>query len=522
MPIEGAGARPTVGPDGNRPLVDGLRRWLGRHPVALVGLVDNHGQILPWPDDVALGPDHRVDDRSLLDLVVDDDRGRLTAAFLDAVDRGMATTTVRMASQPGTALTVDYFDLRDEIGGLVRLCRTAEGSASPTIAPVEATRPRVAVLTKGPNGEITAVDDDFCRLLGWARAEVVGSRSLSLIHPDDQSRAVDNWMSMVARRGQHTVRLRHRHKDGTYLWLETCNDLRDADPGRFEVRCQLIDVSAEMHAVDALRQQEELLRRVTEAVPVGLAHLAAAGGVTYANTALLRLLDVDGVASLADVLAALPARAADRLGPAVAAVAASGHDTELELDLHPPGPGREARARITLSAVRDGGTVTGVLLCVVDVTDLAGRAARDPLTGTLNRAGILAVLDHALADPGGHVGVAFVDLDDFKRVNDDHGHAAGDELLRRVAAAISEAVRDGDRVGRIGGDEFLVVCPKIPGQQELAGVAARVRGGVAAAGAAASVGTSMAAAGSCAAAELVGRADLAMYRAKRAPAGAGG
>ncbi len=84
-------------------------------------------------------------------------------------------------------------------------------------------------------------------------------------------------------------------------------------------------------------------------------------------------------------------------------------------------------------------------------------AATDPLTGALNRRSgerILAALD-------GPFRLLVVDLDDFKRVNDDHGHAFGDGVLRRTADAVRRAVRSDDAVVRWGGDEFVVIAPGV-------------------------------------------------------------
>jgi diguanylate cyclase (GGDEF)-like protein len=80
------------------------------------------------------------------------------------------------------------------------------------------------------------------------------------------------------------------------------------------------------------------------------------------------------------------------------------------------------------------------------------------LTGVLNRSSIIAALQGAL-DQAGAVGVAFIDLDGFKGVNDRRGHAAGDAVLVEVAQRLQAQVRAEDSVGRLGGDEFLVVCP---------------------------------------------------------------
>ncbi|HEY2838264.1 MAG TPA: diguanylate cyclase [Pirellulales bacterium] len=93
---------------------------------------------------------------------------------------------------------------------------------------------------------------------------------------------------------------------------------------------------------------------------------------------------------------------------------------------------------------------------------LVEAATHDSLTGLWNRPAILDALTNELnrADrEHGSVGVVTVDLDDFKRVNDSHGHPVGDEVLRAIGRAMRSNVRPYDSVGRIGGEEFLVVLP---------------------------------------------------------------
>ncbi len=106
------------------------------------------------------------------------------------------------------------------------------------------------------------------------------------------------------------------------------------------------------------------------------------------------------------------------------------------------------------------------------------RAATDPLTGLPNRARILDRVAMALANARRDnevVAVCYVDLDDFKRVNDDHGHAAGDTVLRAVAQRLVGALRAPDTVGRIGGDEFVVVTPRLRSRDDVPIVVARIR-----------------------------------------------
>ena len=104
------------------------------------------------------------------------------------------------------------------------------------------------------------------------------------------------------------------------------------------------------------------------------------------------------------------------------------------------------------------------------------QATHDALTGLPNRVLFLERLAGELssAGPETHVGVLFCDLDRFKQVNDGLGHAAGDELLRQVAARLRAAIRPCDTVGRLSGDEFAVLLPGLVGPGDAQGLADRV------------------------------------------------
>jgi diguanylate cyclase (GGDEF)-like protein len=127
---------------------------------------------------------------------------------------------------------------------------------------------------------------------------------------------------------------------------------------------------------------------------------------------------------------------------------------------------------LSLRSLSDSaGVVTGAVGCVSDVTDSAQlrhelevRASVDELTSCLNRAASLELVGRMTSAPnvaGEGSALIYIDLDGFKSVNDQFGHAAGDRLLVAAAVRLRGAVRDGDEIGRLGGDEFLAICPRV-------------------------------------------------------------
>jgi diguanylate cyclase (GGDEF)-like protein len=159
---------------------------------------------------------------------------------------------------------------------------------------------------------------------------------------------------------------------------------------------------------------------------------------------------------------------------------------------------------------------------------LEQRAHLDGLTELGNRFALQDVLPmqfSACRDKGEPLSVVIADLDHFKRVNDHYGHAAGDEVLRRTAVVLRQAVRPNDFLARYGGEEFVALCPGCPPREAVA-VAERVRAGVADAkflfrNSVIPMTASLGVAGTgppypIAPQEVLERADQALYRAKSA------
>jgi len=149
--------------------------------------------------------------------------------------------------------------------------------------------------------------------------------------------------------------------------------------------------------------------------------------------------------------------------------------------------------------------------------ELQDRAERDSLTSLLVHAAFYERLGHELArtrEQGKPLALLVLDLDDFKNLNDSRGHLVGDELLRETAAALRSECREGDVLGRLGGDEFGVILPGVGIEAELVGH--RLLKAIAARGIHASVGVALAAHGDLDPVVVVERADQSLREAKRA------
>ncbi|SFF55752.1 PAS domain S-box-containing protein/diguanylate cyclase (GGDEF) domain-containing protein [Actinoplanes philippinensis] len=167
-----------------------------------------------------------------------------------------------------------------------------------------------------------------------------------------------------------------------------------------------------------------------------------------------------------------------RLGDVLAAVR-GGHQLEQQLDFRARGNRRsEVLLELHCRDLRAEPTVSGLVITMRDVTEqrrlqneLTHQAFHDSMTGLANRVLFNDRLAHAVARStrdGSVIGVLFIDLDDFKMVNDTLGHAVGDQLLIEVAHRIAGALRADDTAARLGGDEFAAIVENVndPGAVE--------------------------------------------------------
>ena len=520
---------------------------LADHPEAVFYAVREDSVLVPMPNSVDLG-EHEVLQGSALDLVVPENRGTVIDTWDKAYKTGVASAYVRLKTDPHHRVMLHFLDERAEHGVFLGIITAAEQTDEAVIKhSAPARKSRFAQVRKDGLAVLLQVDDAFTEILGWRPEEVVGRRTRDLVHPDDETLAVDNWMDMLASTGPgRRVRLRHRRRDGSWVWLEVTNHNRLEDPDYQCVLAEMVDISEEMATQEALRAREQLLDRLAETLPLGLLQVDSASRVIYTNDRLHSMVGTGRVGTVEEQLSKVFEEDRAEVREAFNAVLTSGVDSDIEVRVRPYGE-RDKEVRycsLNLRALTSAsGEVSGAIVCLADVTEnarareeLRTRATFDAVTRCFNRASTLAELESKLAasaidevealldpeNPPRRPAVIYVDLDNFKEVNDTHGHSAGDEFLQVVAERLRRCVRSEDVVGRIGGDEFLVICPHIAATAEAMMVANRLASSLrnqialqkVSLPSSASLGVAWPEGPEITPETLVAQADIAMYRSK--------
>ncbi|MGD9793287.1 MAG: diguanylate cyclase [Acidimicrobiia bacterium] len=509
-----------------------------RHSTAPLSALSPDGWLIDPPASLDTGERELLRAETSLELVVDDDRAAVVAAWARARASGMSQAVVHLLADPGTPVTMQFADVRRRHGCLlVIVLSDAEASVEMGIGQGTKLIPRYCQMRRSELSYVLDSDDAATAMLGWSAAELAGRRSIEFIHPEDHDHAIDNWLEMLGNPGRSfRWRGRYRTSDERWLWMEITNHNRLEDPNHRDVLTEMVNIDDEMAAHEELRASEELFRELTQALPVGVVQTDRHGGVVFFNDRLREILGVRTLASLDDWRARLFDEDVAAFDAALDEVATAGSPCELEIRLEPSVEVLGRVCQLNLRALRSAnGDPNGAIICITDVTEAARlrdelqvRATFDALTGCHNRESILGqlaqMLSASLHDP---TGVVFIDLDQFKPINDSHGHCVGDELLVEVAERLRACTRRGDVVGRMGGDEFVVLYPDVHDHDDLAALAARVQrtlcdeGAVLSSGIVAiqaSIGATLAVTGTEAEAALA-RADEAMYRAKRSRQG---
>jgi diguanylate cyclase (GGDEF)-like protein/PAS domain S-box-containing protein len=387
-------------------------------------------------------------------------------------------------------------------------------------------------------GKITFWNHAAETMFGYARDEAVGRDLADLVIPVRLREGHNQGLEKFQRTGDGPVigkvlELPSLRRDGTEFIAEhsiTAVELK----GKWHAVGVARDITARKQAEEALRASEERFRTLVETTSDWIWEVDARGVYTYASP---KVRDILGYAPEEVVgktpFDFMPPDEAARVGRQFAEIASGrGPFAGLEnVDLHRDG----RRIVLETSGVpvfdRDG-ALTGYRGIDRDITErkraeerLAFLAYHDELTGLPNRALLLDRLQQALIEAARHerrVAVVYLDLRDFKNVNDTLGHEAGDRVLQAVAERLQSCVRPGDTVARLGGDEFSVVLADVAQHEDVAHVMQKIRAGFTppfgAAGhelhLATTLGISLYPADGTDPESLLKNADIAMYRAR--------
>ncbi|MEO5624658.1 MAG: diguanylate cyclase [Dokdonella sp.] len=388
------------------------------------------------------------------------------------------------------------------------------------------------------DGTLLSVNPATATALGRSVAELLGTPMRNLSPPELRFLS-DNYLQRVVDNGEDAGSMRVLNREGEQLVWQYSNRVYVDAEGSSYVMGYAQDITALRAVEQALQLSERRLRTVADTLPLKIAYVDAQQRLVFVNEAFRRAYasaeqEVVG-AHVRDLLGDLRyARRQPYLERALKGERVTFEDEEGEGDDY-------QCVEVTFipeTAEKDADTI-GVHAMVQDITSkkreekrLIQLARIDHLTGLMNRAGFYEHLDNAIEhsrDRDSLLVVFYLDIDRFKQVNDTHGHAVGDALIRAFAGRLGEKVRASDAVARLGGDEFTVVMEGFPDIERVRMIAEKLVAAMAqpfdlrSEGVKLTVGVSIGIAacrgGPLAAPALVARADAMLYEAKEAGRG---
>lgn len=402
------------------------------------------------------------------------------------------------------------------------------------------------------DGRFSVVNRKFCEITGYSSEELQSKTFEEITHRDDIQQDLALVADLMAgRRKNYSFEKRYLRRDGSFVWVDlSVAILRDASGAPLHLIAAILDITARKHSealiqnhqqelemrviertADLVRSQETL-QSIADNVPMLIAQVDSDLRYVFNNARYKEIFNVDPLSIRGKSIKTVLAPAIfEELLPYFNRALAGDRSTRdnIRYDEH---DGRIWRATY-IPDVREG-AVVGFFVMSQDVTEqkrtektLTDRALLDQLTGLPNRAALMENLTLAVDSAArglADFSIFFLDLDGFKRVNDEYGHDLGDELLCQVSERLRRKVRQHDTVCRLGGDEFVVIVSGTKGQDTCEQIASamcatlvqpfHLRGHTVRIGT--SVGIAVCPAyASTAPEQLLASADAAMYEAKR-------
>lgn len=343
---------------------------------------------------------------------------------------------------------------------------------------------RDCVVVLDPALNIKWTNDGVVALLGWDPAEVIGRSFVEIVHPDDLTRAAESIASLTG--GHRVYRLNIRVQTAFGDWesvsITGFDHTSDENIGGYvaSLRTDERELESERALDESRRMSSAILENLHEAVIA----TDEVGTLTVINDAARRLfsisLDAPAQAVAIDDIE-LRDQDDNRLERLDHPLRPSSSWTDRELRVRHAAGIRHvsvSRNQVDLEAGRRACVVTfyDITQARSDARELRNRALHDQLTGLANRRYLSERLQaFDASDETVDLAACFVDIDNFKMVNDVHGHRVGDTVLRAVAHRLQTQIRVQDILARPGGDEFLVIIVNPEDHQAAIDLAERIR-----------------------------------------------
>jgi diguanylate cyclase (GGDEF)-like protein/PAS domain S-box-containing protein len=459
---------------------------------------------------------------------------------------GRAWTVTYSAPVPGMLAPLVILLAGSVLAGAVALAFWRSASAQRRLSRSEerframADASPALILTFDEDGACTYVNREWRWTTGREPAEDMGDGWLGAVEEGDVGRFREHFAEARRTRSRVDHELHVRRADGSVCtMLARIAPTREGEAGEVAWVGTLLDLTARRAAESArqsaaveraLAREQEALKRIATAIaredPTDrVFSLVVEEALQTLGARAVRLLHPGGEGRPAEVVAAVGhLRGPVTLGEERAGAGSDAIAVEVEASGREWGWlvafGSEAHdARPRLEHLSE--LVSLAITSAETRRRLAQSAVTDPLTGLANRRAFDERLAAEIARARRHgrpLALVMVDIDEFKRVNDTHGHQAGDRVLRAVADALAATTREGEIVARVGGEEFAWLLPDAAvgdafraAERARAGVAATTVEPVGAVTVSAGVADLLAAGG---AEDLVARADRALYAAK--------
>ncbi len=313
-------------------------------------------------------------------------------------------------------------------------------------------------------------------LVGFSESElgVTATDFVALLHPDDRDPTRAATTAHLRYNAPFDVEFRCRCKSGEYRWFRARgSSVRNASGWAVRMAGSVTDITDRKQVEAQVYAEKERAQVTLASIADSVITTNIEGRIEYLNPVAetltgWKMLEARGL-PLSTVCSMLDEATRQSVPDPVtrvlredATVRVTSNVVLLRRD------GVEIAVDQSAAPIRDrAGTITGVALVLHDVrrerefaTQLSFQATHDTLTGLINRREFERRLDHALTsarEQGRHHAMMYLDLDQFKVVNDTCGHAAGDEFMRQISVVLQERLREGDTLARLGGDEFGVL-----------------------------------------------------------------